>query len=45
MFSLSDFKEGNDNFSKVEITQISEFINEANKIYILEKKQFYIFLI
>ena len=38
-YSLSDFKEGNDNSQpeiqsqEVEITQISEFINEANKIY------------
>ena len=38
-YSLSDFKEGNDNLQpeiksqEVEITQISEFINEANKIY------------
>ena len=38
-YNLSDFKEGNDNSQsevqnqQVEITQISEFINEANKIY------------
>ena len=38
-YSLSDFKEGNDNLQpetqsrEVDITQISEFINEANKIY------------
>ena len=38
-YSLSDFKDGNDNSQpeiqsqEVEITQISEFINEANKIY------------
>ena len=38
-YNLSDLKEGNDNSQsevqnqQVEITQISEFINEANKIY------------
>ncbi len=38
-YKLSDYKEGNDNSQsevqnqEVEITQISEFINEANKIY------------
>ena len=38
-YNLSDFKEGNKSFqsnienSEVAITQISEFINEANKIY------------